>query len=186
MTASASRVANPEQNRSRMSSNAPSVCGSALTTSRFSLLPRTRLRPRVCSCPVRDAGAAAARPLRPHLRARLDRHSQLRPRIFPARAGSSPSEPACDPLGSDGTRTRDLRLDRRVGLNDERRRAALNRPICRVSSTARPRRVVEPILQPTFGPRVGHQILSSETTRMAALARIHCPGRTRYRECEYP
>jgi hypothetical protein len=68
--------------------------------------------------------------------------------------------------GSDGTRTRDLRRDRPTR---PRRRSATD-----VSEQAylqvlfavqrRPLRMVEPIVQSTFGPRVGHGNSSSWTT----------------------
>src|SRR5262249_8109131 len=68
--------------------------------------------------------------------------------------------------GSDGTRTRDLRRDRPS--------RAQRRPTTNPSERAHlqalfvprlaPLRIVEPVARPTFGPRVGHGILSSETT----------------------
>jgi hypothetical protein len=68
--------------------------------------------------------------------------------------------------GSDGTRTRDLRRDR---PSQAPRRLATNsseQPHLQVFVTHQSARgrMVEPIVQSTFGPRVGHENLSQETT----------------------
>jgi hypothetical protein len=54
----------------------------------------------------------------------------------------------------------------RVGHNDARRRTPLNGLICRHFSprSRPPLRMVEPIVRSTFGPRVGHGIVSPWTT----------------------
>ena len=68
--------------------------------------------------------------------------------------------------GSDGTRTRDLRRDRpsrppRRPPTNSPERLHLQGSLLLESGC---HGMVEPIVQPTFGPRAGHEILSSETT----------------------
>jgi hypothetical protein len=68
--------------------------------------------------------------------------------------------------GSDGTRTRDLRRDRPSRAQRHPAMNASERPHLQALFIPRrtPLRMVEPIVSPTFGPRVGHEILPSETT----------------------
>ena len=68
--------------------------------------------------------------------------------------------------GSDGTRTRDLRRDRPSRGHRPLATNGVERRYLQVLFTARlPRlRMVEPILESTFGPRVGHGLLSRTTT----------------------
>jgi hypothetical protein len=73
--------------------------------------------------------------------------------------------------GSDGTRTRDLRRDR---PSPGRRRPATrpsDRPHLQAFSAlmTTPPRMVEPIVAPPFGPRVGHEMLSGVTTNHTPL-----------------
>jgi hypothetical protein len=68
--------------------------------------------------------------------------------------------------GSDGTRTRDLRRDRprrahRRSASSSFKQAHLQGLF---ASIARPLRMLEPIVSSTFGPQVGHGVLSSWTT----------------------
>jgi hypothetical protein len=101
--------------------------------------------------------------------------------------------PICrDFYGSDGTRTRDLRRDR---PNRAQRRSTTNvadRAHLQgfFAPRAPPLRMVEPIVQPGFGPRVGHGILSSWTTlrrrgRGVAGAVWHAEGRSLIRPPPY-
>src|SRR5438876_1904243 len=81
--------------------------------------------------------------------------------------------PLCTGLdGSDGTRARDLRRDRpnrapRRSSMDIAERLHLQVLLARRLPLLR---VVEPILESTFGPRMGHGILSNVTTRPSLLA----------------
>jgi hypothetical protein len=75
--------------------------------------------------------------------------------------------------GSDGTRTRDLRRDRPSRTRPRPPTSHSKRPHLQVlsGSGSRPLRMVEPIVESTFGPRVGHEILSLWTTQRAARGR---------------
>ncbi len=72
--------------------------------------------------------------------------------------------------GSDGIRTRDLRRDRQSRAQQRPVTDATER--CHLQGLFSPTppalRMVEPIVQSTFGPRVGHGILSSRTTARQA------------------
>src|SRR6266567_6142040 len=78
--------------------------------------------------------------------------------------------------GSDGTRTRDLRRDRpsrvpRHPATTVSERADLQ---ALFALAPPPLRMVEPIVESTFGPRVGHRILSSRTTPRREGHRLCC------------
>jgi hypothetical protein len=75
--------------------------------------------------------------------------------------------------GSDGTRTRDLRRDRPSRAPRRPATNASEQPHLQGFSAleAGRYRMVEPIVHPTFGPRVGHEILSSWTTQRLANER---------------
>jgi hypothetical protein len=68
--------------------------------------------------------------------------------------------------GSDGTRTRDLRRDRPSRAQRRPATNASEQPHLQALFAPTPPllRMVEPIVQSTFGPRVGHENLSQETT----------------------
>jgi hypothetical protein len=74
---------------------------------------------------------------------------------------------------SDGTLTRDLRRDRPSRAPRRPATNASERPHLQGFSALESgrHRMVEPIVQPTFGPRVGHEILSSWTTQRLANER---------------
>ena len=74
--------------------------------------------------------------------------------------------------GSDGTRTRDLRRDRpsRIQRRSATKASEQAHLQALLALAPLPLRMVEPIARSTFGPRVGHGILSLETTR------THCRG----------
>jgi hypothetical protein len=76
--------------------------------------------------------------------------------------------------GSDGTRTRDLRRDRPSRARRRPPTSHSKRPHLQVlsGSGSRPLRMVEPIVESTFGPRVGHEILCLWTTQRAARGRF--------------
>jgi hypothetical protein len=92
-----------------------------------------------------------------------------------SRRSFAPDAPRKDDLqgnyGSDGTRTRDLRRDR---PSRAQRRPATNScewSHLQVLFALRPPRLrmVEPIVASTFGPRVGHEMLSGVTTNHTPL-----------------
>ncbi len=73
--------------------------------------------------------------------------------------------------GSDGTRTRDLRRDRPGRVQQRPATNSSEWPHLQVLfALSLPRvRTVEPIVPSTFGPRVGHEVLSSVTTSRTPL-----------------
>jgi hypothetical protein len=128
---------------------------------------RDRLRPvaerRPAMWPVIPrAGINGSRRLRPAISRGDERGMKETRRSF----SSSRREEDADlqgVYGSDGTRTRDLRRDR---PSQAPRRLATNssvRPHLQgfLTHQSARRRMVEPIIQSTFGPRVGHEILPS-------------------------
>jgi hypothetical protein len=81
--------------------------------------------------------------------------------------------------GSDGTRTRDLRRDR---PNRAQRRPATTvseRPHLQAIWLCFPPllRMAEPIVEVTFGPRAGHEMLSSAATTYLLFSHRKCPSR---------
>jgi hypothetical protein len=83
--------------------------------------------------------------------------------------------------GSDGTRTRDLRRDSPSRAQRRPTRNASGRAHLQALFVRRlaPLRMVEPIVCPTFGPLVGHRILSSRTTtpQMRASREVLASGK---------
>jgi hypothetical protein len=82
--------------------------------------------------------------------------------------------------------TRDLRNDRPSRVQRRSAPSASERRHFQALFVSRspPLRMVEPIVRPTFGPRVGHETLSSKTTRGSrcddvAGHSLHYPGSTR-------
>jgi hypothetical protein len=76
--------------------------------------------------------------------------------------------PICrDFYGSDGTRTRDLRRDRPSRAQRRLATSSSERPHLQVlfGPSSPLLRMVEPIVESTFGPRVGHETLSGVTTQ---------------------
>jgi len=68
--------------------------------------------------------------------------------------------------GSDGTRTRDLRRDRPSRAQRRPATSSSERPLLQVlfALWSAPLRMVEPVVQSTFGPRVDHEMLSTRST----------------------